>query len=74
MKKSKGNKMTATEIQKMSFKERLQTMELLWDSLLEDEHRLESPAWHEDVFRERMKKIDNNEAKFISLDELKFTQ
>ena len=49
-------------------------MELLWDSLLEDEHRLESPAWHEDVFRERMKKIDNNEAKFISLDELKFTQ
>ena len=63
--------MTATEIKKMNFKERLQTMELLWDSLLEDENKLESPAWHEDVLRERKKKIDSNEAKFISLDELK---
>ena len=63
--------MTATEIQKMNLKERLQAMELLWDSLLEDEYRLESPAWHEEVLRERKKKIDNNEARFISLDELK---
>ncbi len=63
--------MTATEIQKMNFKERLQAMELLWDSLLEDEHRIESPTWHEDVLRERKEKIDNNEANFISLDELK---
>lgn len=63
--------MTATEIKKMNFRERLKTMELLWDSLLEDEYRLESPAWHEDVLRKRREKIDNNEAKFISLDELK---
>jgi hypothetical protein len=54
----------------MSFKERLQAMELLWDFLLEDEYRIESPTWHEDVLRERMEKIDNNEAKFISLEEL----
>ncbi len=63
--------MTATEIQKMDFKERLQAMELLWDSLLEDEDRLESPAWHGDVLQERKRKIDNDDAKFISLDELK---
>jgi putative addiction module component (TIGR02574 family) len=63
--------MTATEIKKMNFEERLQVMELLWDSLLEDENRLESPAWHKNVLQERMKKINNNEAKFISLDELK---
>jgi len=43
---------------------------LLWDSLLEDEYRLEPPTWHEVVLRERMEKIDHNEAKFISLDEL----
>jgi len=63
--------MTATEIKKMNIKERLLAMELLWDSLLEDENKIESPAWHEDVLRERMEKIDNNEAKFISLNELK---
>ena len=63
--------MTTEEIKKMNFRERLQTMELLWDSLLEDEYRLESPAWHEDVLRKRKEKIDSNEAKFISLDELK---
>jgi len=63
--------MTATEIKRMNFQERLQVMELLWNSLLEDECRLESPAWHEDVLRERKRKVDNNEAKFISLDELK---
>ena len=63
--------MTATEIKKMNLRERLQAMELPWDSLLEDEDRFESPAWHEDVLRERKRKIDNNEANFISLDELK---
>ena len=63
--------MTASEIQKMNFAERLQAMEMLWDSLLEDESRIESPAWHDDILRERMEKIKNNEAKFMSLDELK---
>jgi len=63
--------MTTTELQKMNFLERLQAMELLWDSLLEDESRLDSPSWHKNVLRERKEKINNNEAKFISLDELK---
>ncbi|MBC8181862.1 addiction module protein [candidate division KSB1 bacterium] len=63
--------MTASEIKRMNFTERLQAMEMLWDSLLEDESKIESPAWHEDVLRERMENINNDEAKFISLDELK---
>ncbi len=63
--------MTITEIKRMDFQKRLQMMELLWDSLLEDEYRLESPAWHEDILRMRKQRIDSNEAKFISLDQLK---
>ena len=63
--------MTASEIKRMNFTERLQAMEMLWDSLLEDQSKIESPAWHEDVLRERMENINNDEAKFISLDELK---
>ena len=63
--------MTTTEIKKMNFIERMQALELLWDSLLKDEYRIESPTWHEDILRERMEKIENNEAKFITLDQLK---
>ena len=63
--------MTTTEIKKMNFIERMQAMELLWDSLLKNEYRIESPTWHADVLRERMEKIENNEAKFITLDQLK---
>jgi len=59
--------MTISEIKKMNFIERVQAMELLWDSLLKDDYGIESPTWHDDVLRERMEKIDNNEAKFISL-------
>jgi hypothetical protein len=66
--------MTATEIQKMNFLERLQAMELLWNSLLEDESKIDSPTWHDNVLRERKEKINNNEAKFISLDELKVSR
>lgn len=59
------------EIQKMNFRERLQAMELLWDALIRDENKIESPSWHEDVLKERKAKIDKNEARFLSLDELK---
>ena len=58
------------EIKNMSKIERIKAMETLWDSLLyEDE--LETPEWHEEILSGRKKKIANNEAKFISLAELK---
>ncbi len=54
----------------MSKTERLQAMEALWDSLLYEDD-IETPEWHEKILSERKKKIANNEAKFISLAELK---
>lgn len=59
------------EIKQMSTIERLQTMELLWDSLLDEESEIESPEWHRDVLEERKRKIENGKAEFISLEELK---
>ena len=63
--------MSLPEIDKMSFSDRLQTMERLWDSLCRDESILESPSWHGDVLRERKKWMDSPEAKFITVEELR---
>jgi putative addiction module component (TIGR02574 family) len=63
--------MNTLEIKKMSRAERLQTMEALWDSLTDEESKIESPEWHRDILEERKKKIEKGEAEFISLDKLR---
>ena len=63
--------MNIVEIKKMSTIERLQAMEALWDSLMDENSEIESPQWHRDILEERKKKIKNGNAEFISLEELK---
>ncbi len=63
--------MNTLEIKKMSRIERLQTMESLWDSLIDEESEIESPEWHEDILEERKRKIENGKAEFISLEKLR---
>ena len=63
--------MTIAEISKMSVNERLQTMEALWDSLTHETAEMDSPDWHSEVLKDRQQKIENGEAEFISLAELK---
>lgn len=43
---------TALPLDKMTVAEKLQAMEALWADLSRDES-LASPAWHEDVLKER---------------------
>lgn len=63
--------MTAEEIEKMSISERLETIELLQESLHKvAAERLPVPGWHTDVLDERMKRIESGEAKFYSIDEV----
>ncbi len=66
--------MNTIEIKKMSTIERLQAMEALWDSLMDEESEIESPQWHRDIIEERKRKIENGKAEFISLEELKATR
>ena len=63
--------MNIMEIRKMSTMERLQAMEVLWESLLEEESQIVSPTWHEDILKGRERKLENGETEFISLGELK---
>jgi len=63
--------MTIAEISKMSIRERLQTMEALWDSLTHEPTEINSPKWHEEILSSRKEKIENGNADFIPLEELK---
>lgn len=63
--------MNATKISKMSKRERLRIMESIWDSLIHEENEVESPDWHEEVLKERKRKIDRGKAQFFSIDDAK---
>ena len=59
------------EIEKMTLSERLETMELLWESLVREASSVASPDWHGEVIAARLEKIARGEAKFLSLNEVK---
>ena len=63
--------MTIAEISEMSVLERLETMEVLWDSLTREPAGIESPKWHEEILSNRKEKIESGNANFISLEVLK---
>jgi hypothetical protein len=63
--------MKLIDIKKMSYTERLQAMEALWDSILYEGKDLNTPEWHKTILDERNKKIVKGEAQFISLKDLK---
>ncbi len=64
-----GVNMDITSIKKMTLVERLQAMELLWDSLSQDENELESPDWHHKVLADRRKTLAPE--KMVPLSEVK---
>jgi len=63
--------MSIAEIEKMSVKERIYTMELLWDSISRGDGEVDSPDWHAEVLSERMCLIESGEAEFLTMDELR---
>ncbi len=52
-------------LDKMSVAEKLRAMEMLWADLSRNEAQLESPAWHEDVLRDREAKIKSGKESFM---------
>jgi hypothetical protein len=59
------------EIRKMSPIQKLKTMELLWNSLCQSEGEVSSPAWHEVIVSDRLRKIRSGKAKFLTIPQLK---
>ncbi len=63
--------MSLDEIKKLDVKDRIILMNEIWATLEEEDTNIESPSWHKEVLEERLQKLDNNEAEFISLEDLK---
>ena len=53
------------EIQALSLPEKLEMMEVLWESIAPHEAGLEVPQWHKDLLDEREVLIAEGKAKFI---------
>ena len=63
--------MNIAEIEKMTIHERLQTMELLWDSITHSSEEIEPPAWHSEILSDRRKIIESGKAEWLTMDELR---
>ena len=63
--------MSIDEIKKLNPKERIILINDIWESLESENITVESPSWHKQVLDERIKKMENNEARYVSLEELK---
>ena len=63
--------MSIDEIKQLNSKEKIILMNEIWESFEDDNTVIESPNWHKEVLDERISKMKNNEAKYISLEELK---
>ncbi len=59
------------DIERMSFAQRMQAMELLWHSMSREPARLKSPAWHKQVLSQRLAKVEAGEGNFLTLAQLK---
>jgi len=54
----------------MPLHERMQLMEALWDTFIQEEN-LQSPPWHKKILETRTRIMEEREVKSYSLDELR---
>jgi putative addiction module component (TIGR02574 family) len=58
-------------LKEMSIKDKVETMETLWESLSADPAAVESPDWHQDELRVRETRIESGDAKFVDWEKSK---
>ena len=51
--KEESMKKVTFPLTRLSFSQKLDLMETLWADLIRDEKKLESPAWHDAILKER---------------------
>ena len=56
---------TTLPIEQMTLEEKLRAMEALWADLSRHENQIESPAWHEQVLKDRAARVRSGAEKFM---------
>jgi putative addiction module component (TIGR02574 family) len=59
------------EITSLSFSQKLQLMEALWEQLRLDPDKVPVPGWHKDLLDARRKAVDENQEEILEWDEVK---
>ncbi|MFC1853300.1 addiction module protein [candidate division CSSED10-310 bacterium] len=59
------------DVKKMSQKEKLQAMEILWDDLCRNVPDFQSPQWHNDILSERERNLKNGKDTFQDFEQVK---
>jgi hypothetical protein len=55
----------------MTTVEKLKAMEMLWDDICRSVPNFSSPAWHENVLKEREQRLKDGKEKFLDWDQAK---
>lgn len=58
-------------LSELSFDQKLNLMESIWDDLTKNEMKLESPVWHKEVLEDREQALASGKAKVGDWDEAK---
>ena len=62
---------TKSDIEKMSFKERVEALELLWESISSNPSDIKSPDWHQKILTKREERMRSDNARYYTLDEVR---
>lgn len=57
-------------LKQMSRPEKVRLMEEIWQDLSADEQKVESPSWHGKIIAERVAKVEEGKATFLTLEQL----
>lgn len=55
----------------LTFSQKLNLMETIWDEITTDDKQLESPDWHKDILNDRENALESGKAKFSDWEEAK---
>jgi len=58
------------DLKQMSRPEKVRLMEEIWQDLSAHEQKVESPSWHGEIIAERIAKVEEGKATFLTLEEL----
>jgi putative addiction module component (TIGR02574 family) len=58
------------DLKQMSRTEKVRLMEEIWQDLSADEQKVESPSWHGAIIAERIAKVEEGKATFLTLEQL----
>jgi len=58
-------------IKEMSFEEKMQTMETIWDDLCHSKNSIEPPSWHKDILIDRERGLKEGTEELVDWDAAK---